>query len=204
MSDDLTASSNHVVHFYYHMHGEDGEIAESSRSEPHPAAVQMGHDNLMPGLEKALEGKRAGDTFDVVIPPEDAFGTRRDDWNQRVSKKYIPGAARLKAGAMAQIQTDHGVRVVTVLKVGGKFVDVDLNHPMAGQSVNIAVEVTDVRAATDEELAHGHVHGAGGHHHQKSPGARPGLHDTMLEDVDLNHPMAGQSVNIAVEVTDVR
>ncbi|MFK7885781.1 MAG: peptidylprolyl isomerase [Gammaproteobacteria bacterium] len=161
----MSAAKDCVVHFHYEMTDDDGNTVETSRTGAEPAAALLGHENLMPGLEKALEGRKTGETFDVTIAPDDAFGARREDWTQRVSKKYIPSAARLKAGTTTQVQTDNGPRVVTVLKVGGKFVDVDLNHPMAGRSVTFNVEVTGVREATDEEKAHRHVHGAGGHHH---------------------------------------
>ena len=165
MSDDLTATRDRVVHFHYELRDANGNVAETSRSDAHPAAALMGHGNLMPGLESALEGKREGDVFEAVIPPEDAFGERREGLTERVSKKYVAGGARLKAGAVTTVQTGDGPRAVTVLKVGGKFVDVDLNHPMAGESVTIAVEVIGVREATEEEIAHRHAHGAGGHQH---------------------------------------
>lgn len=140
--------------------------AEVECSRPgEPAAALVGHDNLMPGLENCLAGRSPGESFEATLAPEEAFGERRDDWTQRVSKKYVAGAAKLKPGMRVRLQTDSGPREVTVLKVGGKFLDVDLNHPLAGQSVTLEVDVIDVRKATPEEIAHGHVHGAGGHHH---------------------------------------
>jgi FKBP-type peptidyl-prolyl cis-trans isomerase SlyD len=137
---------------------------ESSR-EDEPLAVLHGHGTLLAAIENALAGRRAGERFELTLAPADAFGERRDNWTQRVSKKYFPNAARLKPGMQTQLQTDSGQRAVTVLKVGGKVIDVDLNHPLAGQTLNFAVEVVDVREATPEEIAHGHVHGPGGHHH---------------------------------------
>ncbi|MFM8355516.1 MAG: peptidylprolyl isomerase [Gammaproteobacteria bacterium] len=101
----------------------------------------------------------------MALNPEQAFGERREDFVQRLSKKYLQNAARLKPGMQTTLQTKDGPRTVTVLKVGGKVVDVDLNHPLAGLALNFDLEVVDVRAATAEELAHGHAHGAGGHHH---------------------------------------
>ncbi len=164
MNDLLTAKQDRVVHFHYILRDAAGQEVESSR-DGEPTAALIGHGNLMQGLEQALDGRTAGERFDAAAAAKDAFGERRDDWTQRVSKKYVAGAARLKAGMQTRLQTEQGPRVVTVLKVGGKFIDVDLNHPLAGQSVTFDVEVVSVREATAEELSHGHVHGAGGHHH---------------------------------------
>lgn len=164
MNDKLAVSKDHVVHFHYVLRDCDGKEVESSR-DGEPSAVLFGHGNLMQGLERALDGKMPGEQFEATAAPADAFGERRDDWTQRVSKKYVNGAARLKPGMQTKLQTEQGPRVVTVVKVGGKFLDVDLNHPLAGQDVTFEIEVVSVRAATAEELSHGHVHGAGGHHH---------------------------------------
>jgi FKBP-type peptidyl-prolyl cis-trans isomerase SlyD len=164
MNDKLTAAKDRVVHFHYVLRDSAGLEVESSR-DGEPAAALIGHGSLMAGLEQSLENRSPGERFEVTLPPKDAFGERRDDWTQRVSKKYVSGASRLKSGMQTKVQTDSGPRPVTVLKVGGKFIDVDLNHPLAGQSVVFDVEVIDVREATPEELSHGHVHGAGGHQH---------------------------------------
>lgn len=164
MNDALTADKDRVVHFHYVLRDQKGQQVESSRPGD-PAAALIGHGGLMAGLENALNNRSAGEQFEITLGAQDAFGERREDWTQRVSKKYLAKAARLKPGIQTKIQTDSGPRVVTVLKVGGKFVDVDLNHPLAGQSITFDVEVVEVRDATAEELSHGHVHGAGGHHH---------------------------------------
>ena len=105
------------------------------------------------------------DRFDVIVPPEQGYGARRENYEQRVPKKYFRDADHLKPGMMTVLRTEDGYRQVTVLKVGSSVVDVDLNHPMAGQTLHFAIEVVDIRDATAEELEHGHVHGPGGHHH---------------------------------------
>lgn len=166
MSDTMTAARDRVVYLHYVMRNAAGEVVESSRDAPgEPLAVLLGQDNLMRGIEDALDGRAAGERFDVTLPPEQAYGVRRDDWVQRVPKKHFPNAGRLRPGMAVQLGTDHGPRTVTVVKVGGKVVDVDLNHPQAGETLTFEIEVIEVRAATAEELAHRHVHGAGGHHH---------------------------------------
>ncbi|MEP2613765.1 FKBP-type peptidyl-prolyl cis-trans isomerase, partial [Marinobacter alexandrii] len=103
--------------------------------------------------------------FSVTVTPEKAYGPRKADAVQRVPVKHLMGAKRWKRGMIAQVQTEQGPRHVLVAKVGHKFADVDTNHPMAGKTLTFDLEVIDVRAADPEELAHGHVHGPGGHHH---------------------------------------
>ena len=160
----MKAERNTVARFHYAIADAKGRTVESSHDED-PALALLGHGNLMPGLENAILGHVAGDSFSVTLPPEQAFGPRREDWTQRVSKKHFPKGTRFQPGVSLRLQTDQGARTVTLLKVGGKFVDVDLNHPLAGQSVTFSVDLEAVREATEEELAHRHAHGAGGHHH---------------------------------------
>ncbi|MGE0624134.1 MAG: peptidylprolyl isomerase [Pseudomonadales bacterium] len=164
MSDTAAAERDRVVRFHYRLSNEAGEPVEDSRDDE-PALALLGHGNLMRGLEEAMLGHHAGERFSVSLTPEQAFGPLREGWSQRVSKKHFPKGARFQPGARLRLNTDQGARTVTVTKVGNKFVDVDLNHPLAGQAVTFEVELLEVRDATAEERAHGHAHGAGGHHH---------------------------------------
>jgi FKBP-type peptidyl-prolyl cis-trans isomerase SlyD len=161
----MKIARDRVVLFHYIIRDAAGDAVESTH-EGEPMAVLHGRGNVMRGIEDALAGHSAGEQIQVTLAPEQAFGLRRDDWTQRVSKKYLPNAARLKPGMQTSLQTEEGVRPVTVIKVGGKVVDVDLNHPRAGQTLIFELEVVEVREATAEELSHRHVHGPGGHHHQ--------------------------------------
>ena len=153
-----------VASFHYILSNGDGEQIESSR-ERQPMTYLHGAHNIIPGLEKALAGKAAGDQFQVTIPPADAYGERRSDQVQRIPAKHFRDAKHLKPGRMVSIQTRRGPVQATVVKVGRFNVDVDANHPLAGQTLPFDVEVTDVRDATAEEISHGHVHGPGGVHH---------------------------------------
>ncbi len=164
MTEQSTAAKNQVVSFHYEISDESGRVVESSR-DGDPALALLGHQNLMRGLEGALMGRSTGESFKVSLDPDQAFGPRREEWTQRVSKKHFPKGTRFFAGAQLRLNTDQGARTVTVLKVGNKFVDVDLNHPLAGQTVGFAVELLEVRPGTREEIAHGHAHGVGGHNH---------------------------------------
>jgi len=164
MSSELTVAKDRVVRFHYRIKdASDSELESTFDSEP--LAVLQGRGNVLKGVEATLEGHCAGDHVSVTLAAEDAYGERRDDWTQRVSKKYLPKSPKLKPGMNVQLHTEQGARSVTVLKVGNKVVDVDLNHPFAGQSLTFDLEIVEVREAAPEELSHGHVHGPGGHHH---------------------------------------
>jgi FKBP-type peptidyl-prolyl cis-trans isomerase SlyD len=136
---------------------------ESSR-EREPLAVLIGHGNIIPGLEKALDGREAGERFEVDVAAADAYGERREGLTQRVPKKHF-GAQKLQPGMQVVLNTNFGPRAVTIEKVGMSVVDVDLNHPMAGKDLHFDIEVVEVREAKPEEIEHGHVHGEGGHEH---------------------------------------
>ena len=160
----MQAEKDKVVSFHYRLSDADGVELENSRQHEPPAFL-FGHGNIIAGLEQAMAGRVGGDRFDVVVAPENGYGLRREDARQRVAKKYFTDAGKLKPGTVAMLQTDRGPRSVVVLKVGSSVVDIDLNHPLAGKTLHFNVEIVDVRDAQPEELSHGHVHGAGGHHH---------------------------------------
>lgn len=153
-----------VVLFHYAV-SEPGEAAIESSREGEPLAILAGHGNIIPGLEAALLGRGAGERFEVTVAPHEAYGERVDQLIQRVPKKHLRDVANLRPGMRTLVQTSQGQRMAVVLKVGMSVVDLDMNHPMAGKTLSFDIEVVEVRPASEEELAHGHVHGPGGHHH---------------------------------------
>ena len=157
-----------VVSFHYRVFEAGRDLIEDSH-HGQPAVYLHGYDGILSGLQDALNGKQTGDKFTVTLPPEKAYGLRREDAIQRIAIKHVinPGNKKTlyKPGAVVSVNTDHGLREVTVVKAGLKTIDVDTNHPMAGMTLDFEIEVMDVRDATLEEIAHGHVHGEGGHHH---------------------------------------
>ena len=159
----MKIEKDRVVSFHYSV-AEQGQEALESSKEREPLQILIGHGNIIPGLEKALDGHEAGDTFGVDVAAADAYGERRDGLSQRVPKKHF-GAQRLEPGMQVVLNTNFGPRAVTIQKVGMSVVDVDLNHPMAGKDLHFDIEVVDVREASAEEIEHGHVHGEGGHAH---------------------------------------
>ncbi|MCM2355347.1 MAG: peptidylprolyl isomerase [Arenimonas sp.] len=159
----MKIEKNHVVRFHYTV-SEPGQPAIETSKDREPLAILVGHGNIIPGLEAALLDKSEGDSFEVTVGPEEAYGERRDGFVQRVPKKHIR-ETRLKPGQQVIINTSMGPRAVTVVKVGATVVDVDLNHPMAGKTLQFQVDVVGVRAAEPVEIEHGHVHGDGGVQH---------------------------------------
>lgn len=141
-----------------------GEALETSAGRE-PLTILYGQRGMLAAVQEALVGKSAGEAVTVTLTPERAFGQRREDAVRRLSKKYFPNPRQLRPGLRTALRTESGSQPVTVLKVGGKVVDVDTNHPYAGMTLTFAVEVVDVRPATSDEIAHGHAHGPAGHAH---------------------------------------
>jgi len=152
-----------AVSIHYTLTNDVGEQLDSSRGEE-PLVYLHGAGNIISGLEAALTGKSVGDKFDVSIPPAEAYGELVPDMVQVVSRKMFEGMD-VEVGMQFHADVSHGAGIITVTDINGDDVTIDGNHPLAGETLNFAVEVVDVRPATADELAHGHIHGAGGHHH---------------------------------------
>ncbi|MCM2336593.1 MAG: peptidylprolyl isomerase [Pseudomonas sp.] len=159
----MKIEKDRVVRFHYSVAEVGQEALESSEGRD-PLTILVGHGNIIPGLEQAMDGREAGDKFEVDVAAADAYGERREGLSQRVPKKHF-GAQKLAPGMQVVLNTNFGPRAVTIEKVGMSVVDVDLNHPMAGKDLHFAIEIVDVREASPEEVEHGHVHGEGGHQH---------------------------------------
>lgn len=160
---EMAVAENKVVSFHYTLSNAEGEQLESSR-ESEPMHYLHGAGNIIPGLEKAMEGREAGDRFEVSVPPEEAYGEWSEGRIQRISAKHVKQAGKVRPGQVLRLNTEQGPVHVTVIKVGRFNIDVDANHPLAGQQLDFDIEITGVRDATPEEIDHGHVHGPGGAH----------------------------------------
>lgn len=155
---------NKVVSIDYTLTNDQGEVLDSS-SGREPLAYLHGNGGLIPGLEKELEGKVKGDKLVAIIAPEQAYGLRDAALIQEIPMKNFHDPKEVKVGVQFQVENEHEVRIATVTAVGESSATVDLNHPLADETLHFDVEVMDVREPTKEEMEHGHVHGAGGHHH---------------------------------------
>jgi FKBP-type peptidyl-prolyl cis-trans isomerase SlyD len=159
----LEISADRVVTIHYTLKDDSGTVIDSSAGGD-PLAYIQGHGNLVSGLEKALEGKEDGAAVSVSVSPAEGYGMRDEALIQRVPKRTLQGG-NIKKGMQFQARTDDGMRLFTVTAVIGDMVTLDGNHPLADRQLHFDVQVVSVREATAEELEHGHVHGAGGHHH---------------------------------------
>ncbi|MDX1593557.1 MAG: peptidylprolyl isomerase [Gammaproteobacteria bacterium] len=148
---------NTVVSIDYVLTDAEGEVLDRSE-EGSPLAYLQGARNIIPGLEKALVGHETGDSVQVEVNPEEGYGQYDQDLVQVVSRDLFEDVDALEPGMRFQAKSDSGSLVVTVTEVSDNGVTVDGNHPLAGQTLNFDVTVTDVREATDEEIEHGHVH----------------------------------------------
>ncbi len=148
----------------YTLTNDAGDVIDSSKGGE-PLAYLHGHRNIIPGLENALVGKVVGDSLKVSVAPAEGYGELNPELLETVPRNLFQGVDNIEVGMQFQAQTAQGMQVITVKAVDGDEVTVDGNHPLAGQTLHFDVTVTEVRAATGEELEHGHVHGVGGHHH---------------------------------------
>jgi FKBP-type peptidyl-prolyl cis-trans isomerase SlyD len=160
----MTIEKNTVVSFHYRL-SEGGNELENSY-DGQPLLVLIGQGGLIPGLEKALIGKSQGDKFEVAVAPEDAYGQRAERELMRVPIKHLLGKPKkIKKGQVVYMNTKEGERTAVAVKVGKFNVDVDTNHPFAGKTLDFAIEILETREASENEIQHGHAHGAGGHQH---------------------------------------
>jgi FKBP-type peptidyl-prolyl cis-trans isomerase SlyD len=139
-------------------------VLDSSKGKT-PLPYLHGHGGIIPGLEKELDGRSVGDEFNVKIEPKDGYGERNETLVQKVPRDQLAHIPELKAGVQLQAQTPQGQQIVMVSELSDSEATLDANHPLAGVTLHFEVKVATVRAATQEELDHGHAHGPGGAHH---------------------------------------
>ncbi len=160
----MEISKDRVVTLSYVLKNVAGE--ELDRSKPdHPMVYLHGHRNIVPGLEKQLEGKTKGDKVEAVVPPEEGYGRKQKVKTLRVPRSQLPGDASILPGAQLIMESKGQHFPVWVEMVQGRTIVLTPQHPLAGVELHFSVEIVDVREATEEEIAHGHVHGPGGHEH---------------------------------------
>jgi FKBP-type peptidyl-prolyl cis-trans isomerase SlyD len=161
----MTIENGKVVEIDYKLHLGDGEIVDQS-DDGEPLAYIQGEGQIVPGLEQALAGLTVGDRRQVVVGPVDGYGDHDPRGVQEVSRQAFPDGFEPKSGMQLVAEAPSGEPVQFIVKeVRGDTVVVDFNHPLAGKTLHFDVTVRQIRAATEEELAHGHAHGPGGHHH---------------------------------------
>jgi FKBP-type peptidyl-prolyl cis-trans isomerase SlyD len=155
---------NVVVAMNYQLKDDAGQLLDSSQQGA-PLEYLHGHSNIIPGLERALAGMGVGEKKQVSIQPEEGYGQYNPELRFAVPAAQFQGAVP-QVGMQFQLTSQSGESFVAqVVELSPEQVTLDANHPLAGKSLHFDVEITGLRAATAEELAHGHPHGPGGHHH---------------------------------------
>ena len=153
-----------VIGFHYTLKDDSGEVLDSSAGG-HPMLYLAGSGQILPALDSELAGMKAGDKKSVSLSAKEGYGAVDPTLKLNVKLSQFPEGTDVKNGMQFRINEDPRSPMFRVINVLGEEVFIDGNHPLAGQSLHFDVEVTEKRKATEEELAHGHAHGAGGHHH---------------------------------------
>lgn len=160
----MKIGENKVVQMHYTLKNDGGDVLDTSEGQD-PLTYIHAEGAIIPGLFKAITGKRVGEKISAVVKPEEGYGSQDDGLIQKIPRDAFKGMEDLAVGIKVQADTDHGIQIATVTVITDDEVTIDLNHPLAGVTLHFDVEITDVRKATEEEISHGHVHGPGGHHH---------------------------------------
>ena len=153
----MKIQDNCVVAIHYTLTNDEGDVIDTSEGRD-PLRYLQGHGNIIPGLEKALEGLVVGESLNVVVEPEEGYGPKQDALIQAVPREAFEGVDVVEVGMQFQAQTAQGPIPVTVIAVDEATVTLDGNHELAGVRLNFAVKIEEVREASAEEIDHGHVH----------------------------------------------
>lgn len=158
----MQIAHNTVVAMHYKLTNPEGKVIDSSEGRD-PLTYLHGHQNIISGLEKQLEGKGAGDSLTAHVPAADAYGEHDPERVVSAARSQFPPEADLVPGMQFQAQTANGSTIATITGVEGDHITVDTNHPLAGVDLTFDVEIVSVRMASDTEIDHGHVHSHGHH-----------------------------------------
>ncbi|WP_213957250.1 peptidylprolyl isomerase [Variovorax sp. dw_954] len=151
-----------VVTLRYKVADAKGKLIEESKDPM--VYLHGGYGNTLPKIEAALDGRMPGYQVTLELKPEDGFGERDESLVRTIPKSEFPPG--VKVGGQLEGRNDKGEQqIFNVMKIKGPVVMLDGNHPLAGMELRFSLKVTEVRAASEEEIAHRHVHGEHGHHH---------------------------------------
>lgn len=162
----MKAANGTVVSIHYTLTDDSGAVLDSSRGGQ-PFSYLHGHGNIIPGLEKALEGREAGYKSQVSVPPAEAYGEKNPEAIFEAPREHFPPDMKLEPGVRVYAEGPNGPIPLTVVRLTDKGAILDANHPLAGKTLHFDVEVIQVRPATEEELFHGHAHEGSDAHPQQ-------------------------------------
>jgi len=154
--------SPRVISFHYTLTSSRGEVLDSSRGQE-PLTFLEGGGQIIPGLESRMQELKGGEQRKIEVPAAEAYGERDEAMQLQIPKENLNGQ-EVQVGDQLQSSQYPDGPALTVIDISDSTVTLDANHPLAGEDLTFDVEITEIREATGEELAHGHVHGPGGHH----------------------------------------
>ena len=160
----MKITSGMVVSMHYELTDENNDTLDATEGGELFTYLH-GHGNIIPGLEKSLEGLSVGDKPHVIVHPAQGYGARDPEAQIEVPRAQFPDDADLSPGDRVSIDSPEGEKIFTITQVSDANVMLDGNHPLAGMILHFDIEVADVRPATEEELEHGHAHSGDDHHH---------------------------------------
>ena len=160
----MKAAVDTVVTIHYTLTDDAGNVVDRS-PEDKPLSYLHGHGNIIPGLERALEGKEVGHKSKLSIPASEAYGAKNPDLIFEAPRQHFPPDLKFEVGTTVYADGPQGPVALKVVELTEKGAVLDANHPLAGQTLNFDVELLEVRPASDEELSHGHSHAHGQEHH---------------------------------------
>jgi len=160
----MDIQNDKVVLMHYTLTDENGNILDTYDGHD-PLAYIQGHQNIIPGLEKEMVGKKIGDKFKAVIQPEDGYGKFNPALVHELDRSVFQGIDTIEVGMQFQANLENGPIIMSVTNIEGDKITIDGNHALSDKVLTFDVEVVEIKDASAEELAHGHVHEVGGHHH---------------------------------------
>ena len=160
----MTSAKIKVIGLHYTLKNDAGEVLESSEGG-HPMLYLAGSGQVLLTLDKEIQGLAAGETKSVSLAAKDAYGQINPALQTNIKIDQFPAGTDVKLGLKFRASNEPGTPTYRVTKISGADVSIDANHPLAGENLHFDVEITEKRDATDDEIAHGHAHGEGGHHH---------------------------------------
>jgi len=160
----MKTASGMVVTMHYTLTDDSGDVLDTSAGRD-PLTYLHGHGNIIPGLEKALEGKEVGHKSKVTVAPDEGYGEKNQEMVFEAPREHFPPDLELKAGERVYAEGPNGPISFSVVELTEKGAVLDANHPLAGKTLHFEVEIVEIRDASEEEIGHGHVHGEGGHQH---------------------------------------
>ena len=160
----MKVEDHKVVGIEYTLKDKTGDVVDTNVGDESLYFIQ-GLGSIVPGLERAMHGRPLGDSFEIEIKAAEGYGEFDATKVRKIPKSVVKNLGEVTPGMMLQAQGPDGMEVVTVTQVTETEVHLDANHPMAGKDLFFAIRIAEIRDATEDELAHGHAHGPGGHHH---------------------------------------